>query len=257
MSQTLSNKVALITGSSRGIGRATALAFAREGAALIGVHYASNAEAAQATVRDVEAFGTKAVAIQADLRRGKTATDLIWEQFKPAAVSAIGEEKLDILVNNAGIAPGLTLDQVDEALFDDLMAINLKAPFFMIQTLASAIRDNGRIINVSTAFTRVAATSDPVYAASKGAIETLTLALAPQFGARGITVNAIMPGATETDMNADKLAIPGVRAMFEAASAFGRVGQADDVAGIIAMLVSEQAHWTTGQTIDASGGTRL
>lgn len=208
-------------------------------------------------MRDVEAFGTKAVAIQADLRRGKTATDLIWEQFKPAAVSAIGEEKLDILVNNAGIAPGLTLDQVDEALFDDLMAINLKAPFFMIQTLASAIRDNGRIINVSTAFTRVAATSDPVYAASKGAIETLTLALAPQFGARGITVNAIMPGATETDMNADKLAIPGVRAMFEAASAFGRVGQADDVAGIIAMLVSEQAHWTTGQTIDASGGTRL
>jgi 3-oxoacyl-[acyl-carrier protein] reductase len=107
----LSNKVALITGSSRGIGRAAAIAFAKEGAAFIGVHYASNADAAQATVREIEALGAKAVAINADLRKGKEATDSISEQFKAATIVAIGEPWLDILVNNAGVAPAISLAQ--------------------------------------------------------------------------------------------------------------------------------------------------
>ncbi|MGF6478687.1 SDR family NAD(P)-dependent oxidoreductase [Paraburkholderia sp. JPY419] len=133
MSGKLSSKTAIITGSSRGIGRAVALAFAREGAALIGVHYGSNADAAHATVREIEALGAKAVAIKADLNRGKEATDSIWEQFKAAAIAATGEPRLDILVNNAGIAPGIPLSETSEATFDEVLRVNFKAPFFLIQ----------------------------------------------------------------------------------------------------------------------------
>jgi NAD(P)-dependent dehydrogenase (short-subunit alcohol dehydrogenase family) len=257
MSGRLSNKVALITGSSRGIGRAAALAFAKEGAALIGVHYANNADAAQATVRDIEALGAKAVAINGDLRKGKEATDSISEQFKAAVIAATGEPWLDILVNNAGISPAISLAQTSEPVFDEVMTINLKAPFFLIQALASHIRDNGRIINISTGFTRVAAPTHPAYAASKGALETLTLALAPEFGPRRITVNTVMPGTTETDMNAAWITIPEARAGAEAMSVFSRVGQPADVADVIAFVASNEARWITGQVIDATGGTRL
>ncbi|MBC8731336.1 SDR family oxidoreductase [Paraburkholderia sp. UCT2] len=257
MSEKLSSKVALITGSSRGIGRAVALAFAREGAALIGVHYASNADAAHATIREIEALGSKAVAINADLRRGKEATDSIWDQFRAAAIAATGEPWLDILVNNAGVAPAIPLSQTSESVFDEVMTVNFKAPFFLIQTVADHIRDNGRIINVSTGFTRVAAPTHPAYAASKGALETLTLALAPEFGPRGITVNTVMPGVTETDMNAAWITVPEARAGAEAMSVFSRVGQPADVADVIAFLASNEARWTTGQVIDATGGARL
>jgi len=256
MSGRLSNKVALITGSSRGIGRAAALAFAKEGAALIGVHYASNADAAQATVREIEALGAKAVAISGDLKKGKEATDSIWEQFKAAAVATTGEAWLDILVNNAGVAPAISLAQTSETAFDEVVTINLKAPFFLIQAVADHIRNNGRIINISTGFTRVAAPTHPAYAASKGALETLTLALAPEFGPRGITVNTVMPGVTETDMNAAWLGIPEARAGAEAMSVFSRVGQPSDVADVIAFIASSEARWTTGQVIDATGGAR-
>ena len=247
----LANKVALITGSSRGIGRATALAFAQEGAALIAVHYASNEAAAQATVRELEKLGTKAVAVQADLRTGKAAAGRIRDQL--AAVT----DQLDILVNNAGIAPALPLSDTTEAQFDEIMTVNFKAPFFLIQALAGRIRDNGRIINISTGFTRVAAPGHPAYAASKGALETLTLALAPDFARRGITVNTVMPGVTSTDMNAEWLARPEARAGAEAMSVFSRVGQPEDVADVVAFVASPQARWVTGQVLDATGGVRL
>jgi len=247
----LKNKVALITGSSRGIGRATALAFAREGAALIGVHYVSDADAARATVREIEQLGTKAIAVQADLRTGKAAADRIWEQL------AMATDKLDILVNNAGIAPALSLKETSEAQFDEIMTINFKAPFFLIQALADRIRDNGRIINISTGFTRIAAPTHPAYAASKGALETLTLALAPELARRGITVNSVMPGVTSTDMNADWLAQPEARAGAEAMSVFARVGEPADVADVVAFVASHQARWVTGQVVDATGGVRL
>lgn len=257
MSQKLSNKVALITGSSRGIGRAAALAFAKEGAGLIGVHYGANPEAAQATIREIEALGSKAVALNADLRAGKAATDSLWEQFREAAVAFTGSPSLDILVNNAGIAPATPLKETTEAAFDALMTINFKAPFFLIQAVADHLRDNGRIINVSTGFTRIAAPTHPAYAASKGALETLTLALAPEFGRRGITVNSVLPGVTETDMNAEWLAAPEARAGAEALSVFSRVGRADDIADVITFLASNDARWTTGQMIDATGGARI
>lgn len=257
MSGRLANKVALVTGSSRGIGRAVALAFAKESAEFIGVHYAGNSKAAEATVRELEALGAKAVAIQGDLKKGKAATDDVWEKFAVAVMSATGRPGLDILVNNAGIAPAVSLAETSEAVFDEVLAVNLKAPFFLIQAAAAHIRKNGRIINISTGFTRVAAPTHPAYAASKGALETLTLALAPEFGPRGITVNTIMPGVTETGMNADWITIPEMRAGAEAMSVFGRVGQPDDVADVISLIASNEARWTTGQVIDATGGARL
>lgn len=257
MSAKLSRKVALITGSSRGIGRAVALAFAREGATLIGVHYGSNADAARTTVREIEDLGSQAVAIKSDLSRGKEATDRIWEQFKAAAMAATGEPRLDILVNNAGVAPAMSLSQTSESAFDEVLTVNFKAPFFLIQAVADHIRDNGRIINVSTGLTRVAAPTHPAYAASKGAVETLTLALAPEFGPRGVTVNTVMPGVTETDMNAAWITVPEARAGAEATSVFSRVGQPADVADVITFLASNEARWTTGQVIDATGGARL
>ncbi len=257
MSSRLAGKTALITGSSRGIGRAAALAFAMEGAALIGVHYTANAEAANATIRDIEALGAKAVAVKADLRRGKEAADTLWAQFREAAQRETGSPALDILVNNAGVAPAKPLKETSEAAFDEVMTINYKAPFFLIKAVADDLRDNGRIINISTGFTRIAAPTHPAYAASKGALETLTLALAPEFAARGITVNAVVPGVTETDMNADWLTSPEARAGAEALSVFSRVGRAEDVADVIAFLASNEARWTTGQKIDATGGTRI
>ncbi len=250
---TLKNKIALVTGSSRGIGRATALAFAKAGAAFIGVHYSSHADAAHATVRELEALGAKAVAIRADLRTGKTAADSILDQLR----AATGEPWLDILVNNAGVAPAASLKDTSEAVFDEVMTINLKAPFFLIRALADHIRDHGRIINISTGFTRIAAPGHPAYAASKGALETLTLALAPVFGPRGITVNSVMPGFTATDMNAELLAQPEARAGAEALSVFSRIGQAADVADVITLVASNEARWMTGQVIDATGGVRL
>lgn len=257
MSKKLSNKTALITGSSRGIGRAAALAFAKQGAGLIAVHYGGNADAAQATVREIEALGSKAVAIGADLRKGKPATDSLWQQFKEAAIAFSGKPALDILVNNAGIAPATSIGDTSEAAFDELMTINFKAPFFLIQAAADDISDNGRIINVSTGFARVAAPTHPAYAASKGALETLTLALAPEFGKRGITVNVVRPGVTETDMNAEWLAMPEARAGAEAMSVFNRLGRADDIADVITFLASDESRWTTGQMIDVTGGARL
>lgn len=257
MSQRLATKTALITGSSRGIGRAVALSFAKEGAALIGVHYGANADAANATVRDIEALGAKAVAVKADLKEGKDAADSLWAQFSEIAQAETGSSTLDILVNNAGIAIALPLTQTSEAVFDEVMTINYKAPFFLIQAVADHMRNNGRIINVSTGFTRIAAPMHSAYAASKGALETLTLALAPAFAARGITVNAVLPGVTETDMNAEWLASPDARAGAEALSVFSRVGQVEDVADVITFLASNDARWITGQRIDATGGARI
>ena len=257
MSSNLQNKVVFITGSSRGIGKAIALSFAKSGASLIGLHYANNDIAANETLKEIENLGAKAVLIKGDLSQGNKEIENIFHKFQDAVIEMTGNSKIDILVNNAGTAPEISLADTTDALFNEIMDLNFKAPFFLIQKFSDHMNTNGRIINISTGFTRVASPNHSVYAASKGALETLTLALAPVFGSRGITINSIMPGVTETDMNKDWLNIPEARAQAESLSVFSRVGKTMDVADVVTLIASEEARWITGQVIDATGGARL
>ncbi|MEU8775795.1 SDR family oxidoreductase [Streptomyces sp. NPDC048606] len=244
----LDGKTALVTGSSRGIGRAIALALAAEGAR-VAVHYAGNEAAAKETVNTIEAAGGQAFAIRAELGVPGDA-DALWAAFDEHA------EGLDILVNNAGIAgPGL-IHEVSEADYDKVFAINAKAPFFIIQKGLDRLRDGGRIVNVSSGVTKVAFPGMTSYAASKGAVEVLTLTLAQTLGSRQITVNAVSPGTIETDIH-PWMADPAAKAHAAGFSVFNRVGQPDDVADVVAFLASDDARWVTGQNIDVSGGSGM
>lgn len=250
-------KVALVTGASRGIGAEIAKKLAAGGAAFIGVHYGTNQEAALKTVDELQRLGAKAAALEADLTAGMDGVKKLWSAFEKAVRLELGTVHLDILVNNAGIAPAVPFEETSTETFDDVINVNLKAPYFLTQAATPFIREGGRIINISTGFTRVAGPTHTIYSASKGAVETLTLALAPIFGVKGITVNAIRPGTTATDMNKDWLSSPEAQAEVASMSAFSKVGTTEDVADVAALIASEEARWITGQFIDATGGTRL
>ncbi|MCX5199491.1 SDR family oxidoreductase [Streptomyces sp. NBC_00249] len=244
----LDGKTALVTGSSRGIGRSIALALAAEGAR-VAVHYAGNEGAAKETVNTIEAAGGQAFAIRAELGLPGDA-DALWAAFDEHA------DGVDILVNNAGIAgPGL-IHEVSEADYDKVFAINAKAPFFIIQKGLDRLRDGGRIINISSGVTKVAFPGMTSYAASKGAVEVLTLTLAQTLGSRQITVNAVSPGTIETDIH-PWMADPAAKAHAAGFSVFNRVGQPDDVADVVAFLATDDARWVTGQNIDVSGGSGM
>jgi 3-oxoacyl-[acyl-carrier protein] reductase len=250
-------KIALVTGASRGIGTEIAKKLAAGGAEFIGVHYANNREAALKVVDEIKKLGSKAAALEADLTNGISGVNNLWTAFEEAVRLEFGTVHLDILINNVGIAPAIPFEETSLETFEDVINVNLKAPYFITQAASPFIRNGGRIINISTGFTRVAAPTHTIYAASKGAVETLTLALAPLFASKGITVNAIRPGTTATDMNKDWLANPEAHAEAASMSAFGRVGKTEDVADVVAFVVSEEARWITGQFIDATGGSRL
>ncbi|MGA5194618.1 SDR family oxidoreductase [Streptomyces exfoliatus] len=248
----LAGKTALVTGGSRGIGRAIALRLAA-GGARVGVHYASNETAAKETVAAIEAAGGSAFALRTELGVPGDA-DALWAAFDAAAGG--GDQGLDILVNNAGIAgPGL-IHEVEEADYDRVFAVNAKAPFFIIKKGLDRLRDGGRIINISSGVTKVAFPGMTSYAASKGAVEVLTLTLAQTLGSRGITVNAVSPGTIETDIH-PWMADPAAKAHAAGFSVFDRVGQPEDVADVVGFLASDDARWITGQNIDASGGSGL
>ncbi|MDV5145364.1 SDR family oxidoreductase [Streptomyces sp. SBC-4] len=244
----LAGKTALVTGSSRGIGRAIALRLAADGAR-VAVHYAGNETAAKETVAAIEAAGGAAFAIRAELGVPGDA-ETLWKAFDEHA------DGLDILVNNAGISgPGL-IHEVEEADYDRVFAVNAKAPFFIIKQGLGRLRDGGRIVNISSGVTKVAFPGMTSYAASKGAVEVLTLTLAQTLGSRGITVNAVSPGTIETDIH-PWMADPAAKAHAAGFSVFDRVGQPEDVADVVGFLASDAARWVTGQNIDASGGSGL
>jgi len=250
-------EIALVTGASRGIGAEIAKKLAAGGAEFIGVHYASNKDAALQVVDDIMKLGSKAVALEADLTAGITGVNKLWTAFEEAVRSEIGTVQLDILINNVGIGPPVSFEETSIKMYEDVMNVNLKAPFFLSQAASPYMPNGGRIINISTGFTRVAAPMHAIYAASKGALETLTLALAPHFAAKGVTVNAVRPGTTATDMTKEMRSTPEGLAQAAALSAFNRVGTTKDIADIVAFLASEEARWITGDFIDATGGSRL
>ncbi|MCF2530310.1 SDR family oxidoreductase [Yinghuangia soli] len=254
----LTGKVALVTGSSRGIGRGIAERLAADGAFVV-VHYAGNAAAADETLARITAAGGRAVAIRAELGVPGDA-EALWTAFDDAVAAAgpaagIGPG-LDILVNNAGISTYGRIHEVSEADFDRVFAVNAKAPFFVIRQGLERLRDGGRIVNISSGVTRIAFPSTTAYSMTKGALNTLTLTLAQDLGPRGITVNAVAPGLVHTDA-ADWLNDPAAAKQGAAYSAFDRLGEPADIADIVAFLASDDARWITGQYIDGTGGALL
>ncbi|WP_328308027.1 SDR family oxidoreductase [Streptomyces sp. NBC_00442] len=252
----LKDKTALVTGASRGLGRATAERLAGEGA-VVAVHFATNAGAAQEVVDGIRAAGGSAFPVQADFSRPGGPEEL-WAQFDKKVAEFAGDPGVDILVNNAATSVWATLSETSAEDFERIFAVNVRAPFFLIQQGLTRLRDGARVINVSSAVTRMAFPEVMAYSLTKGAIDTFTLTLAKELGGRGITVNAVAPGTLDTDVNAGWLR--GNEAAQKAVSeeaALRRVGQPQDVADVISFLASEQARWITGRVIDVSGGARL
>ena len=251
----LQGKIALVTGASRGIGRAIAVRLAKEGAMVV-INFQKNAEAAAAVVKEIEAVGGEAFSVQADVGSVRGISSL-FEALDAELTKRQGSNHFDILVNNAGIGLQGTVETTSETVFDELMAVNVKGPFFITQKAISRLRDGGRIINLSSALSRHPYPRMAAYSMGKAAINHFTLILAAELGKRGITVNAIGPGLTATDFTARARQDPKVVQMVSAHTALGRIGETEDIAGVAAWLASDDAGWVTGQYIEASGGSGL
>jgi 3-oxoacyl-[acyl-carrier protein] reductase len=252
----LDNKVALVTGGSRGIGRAIAERLGREGA-VVAVAYARDRDAAGEVVERIDKDGGRAFAIRAELGRHGDAAAL-WTSFDTQMRHHSHEPGVDIIVNNAGLVSSSPLAFLTEEAFDEVFAVNVRAPFFIVQQGLARMRDGGRIINISSGAARNAVPEVIAYASTKAALDTFTLNLAKQLGPRGITVNSLAPGVVDTDANSGWLrGNPRAEAQIASLAALGRVGQPDDIAGIVAFLASDDARWVTGRVIDATGGAGL
>ncbi|HJP73399.1 MAG TPA: SDR family oxidoreductase [Pseudonocardiaceae bacterium] len=251
--QKFTDKTALVTGSSRGIGRATAERLARDGA-LVAVHYASNKEAAEQTVKNITAEGGRAFAVRAELGVPGD-VDTLFDALTAGLQEHAGKVQLDILVNNAGIMGGVKPEEVTPELFDRLVAVNAKAPLFILQRALSIMPDGGRVINISSGLTHFANPDELAYSMTKGAVEQLSMHYAKYLGARGITVNSVAPGITNN--GSPVFDIPEAKEQMAQLSVFGRVGEPSDVADVVAFLASEDARWVTGAFLDATGGTLL
>ncbi|CAB3652833.1 SDR family NAD(P)-dependent oxidoreductase [Achromobacter pestifer] len=250
----LAGKTALVTGASRGIGRAIALALGRRGAH-VAVHYNAASDAADDVADQIRAAGGQAWTLRADLSAPEAAAGLA-RDLRQSLLERNGADGLDILVNNAGVGLRALLADVTPQDFDHVLQVNLKSPFFLIQHCLPFLLDNGRIVNISSMGTRAAYPEMSVYAPAKAGLEALSLLLAAELGARGITVNAVLPGATSTDLN-QRARDPEISQVIAKTIALGRVGQPEDIADIVAFLASHEGRWITGQSIDATGGQRL
>lgn len=249
----MTRPIALITGASRGLGKHGALALAAKGVDLI-ITYRSQAEEAAAVVAQARALGVQAHALPLEV--GESAG---FPAFAEAVRQLLAREwqrsRFDFLVNNAGIGIHASFEQTTEQQFDTLLNIHLKGTFFLIQALLPLIADGGRILNLSTGLTRFALPGYAAYAAMKGGIEVLSHYLAKELGPRGIAVNVVAPGAIETDFGGGAVRDnPAINDFVASQTALGRVGQPDDIGGVIAALLSPDSRWINAQRIEASGG---
>jgi NAD(P)-dependent dehydrogenase (short-subunit alcohol dehydrogenase family) len=247
------NKIALVTGASRGLGRNTAIALARKGVDVVGTYHSNKAGAA-ATVSAIEELGRKVVMFQLDT--GNTAAFAAFAADLKQALSATwGRSTFDYLVNNAGIGIHAPFAETTEADFDRLMNIHLKGVFFLTQRLLPLIADGGRIVNFSSGLARFSLPGYSAYAAMKGAIEVLTRYMAKELGSRGIAVNAVAPGAIETDFGGGAVRDNQQINQFVASvTALGRPGVPDDIGPAVASLLTEDNRWINAQRIEISGG---
>jgi len=247
--ENLSGKTALVTGASRGIGRATALALARAGAHVI-VHYGQSAGAAESVQTQIRGAGGRADIVAADLAAPDGAQKLA-EQVK----RLVGQ-RLDILVANAGVGKMKTLEETTLEDFDTLFAVNVRAPFFLVQQLLPVLGHGSSVVLLSSVLATAAIPNLAAYSATKGAIDTLTKHFAAAFGERGIRVNAIAPGVVETDMSSFAKHDAG-RDFTLSMQTLKRIAQPDDIADTIAFLASDSARWITGQSLRVDGGSKL
>ncbi|MBE9178566.1 SDR family oxidoreductase [Oculatella sp. LEGE 06141] len=253
---TNNTKIALVTGSSRGLGKNTALALAKKGIDVIVTYRSSEAEASS-VVSEIEAMGSKAVALQLDTSNTKTFESFV-EQVKQSLQDKWQTEQIDFLVNNAGIGVYAPFAETTEEEFDRLMNIHVKGVFFLTQKLLPLLKDGGRIVNISSGLARFALPGYAAYGAMKGAIEVLTRYMAKELGHRQIAVNVVAPGAIETDFAGGSVRDNSeINNFLASQTALGRVGVPDDIGGAIASLLSEDNRWVNAQRIEVSGGMFL
>jgi len=251
----MTQRIALITGGSRGLGRSMALHLAQAGADII-FTYQRNEAAAQDVAARIAGLGRRAAALQLDT--GDSASFAAFTGRIRAQLDGWGAERVDILVNNAGAGVHAPLAEVTEAQFDSIVAMHFKALVFLTPALLPLLNDGARILNVSSGLTRFSLPGYGLYAAAKGAVEVLTRYQAREFAERGITVNTLAPGAIETDFGGGVVRDSAdVNRMVAGMTALGRVGQPDDIGAAVAALLAEGNGWMTGQRIEVSGGMVL
>jgi len=252
----MSNKIALITGGSRGLGKSTALKLAQQGVDLILTYHSREAEAKN-VVDEIKAGGQQAIALQLDVGNVKS-FGVFAAQVRKVLAANWQRENLDFLVNNAGSGVYAPFADTTEAQFDEMMNIHFKGVFFLTQQLLPLIADHGRIVNVSSGLTRFSFPGYVAYASMKGAIEVLTQYLAKELGPRGIAVNTVAPGAIETDFGGGTVRDNAqLNAFISSQTALGRVGLPDDIGGMIASLLSADCKWINAQRIEVSGGMMI
>ncbi|WP_306590082.1 SDR family NAD(P)-dependent oxidoreductase [Geothrix sp. 21YS21S-4] len=251
----MSQRVALITGGSRGLGRNAALHLAQAGFDVL-FTYHSRADEAQTVADEIRRLGRRAEAFQLDV--GQSGTFAAFADRVKAVLNAWGAERFHTLVNNAGIGIHAAFQDTTEEQFDRLVAIHLKGPYFLTQRLLPLLADGGRIVNLSSGLARFSLPGYSAYATMKGGVEVLTRYLAKELGPRRIAVNTLAPGAIETDFGGGTVRDnPAVNQFIASQTALGRVGLPDDVGGALTALLSEPAGWITGQRIEVSGGMFL
>jgi 3-oxoacyl-[acyl-carrier protein] reductase len=248
--QPLAGRTALVTGASRGIGAAIARRLAADGARVIAHHGQGATEAAQ-LVQGIQAAGGHAATVQADLATAD-GPFVLMDRVRPL----LNGKPIDILVNNAGVAPFASTAETTAQTFDAIANVNMRSLFFVTQQALPVLADGASIVNLSSLVTRTTFPGIPVYSATKGFVDVITLHWAQELAVRGIRVNAVAPGAIDTRMSA-WMHGPGGPETLKAIQALAGIGKPEHVAGVVAFLVGPDGAWTTGQVIDASGGTKL
>lgn len=252
----MNNKIALVTGGSRGLGKDMALSLADRGLDVI-LTYNTNKDAAEQVVSQIKSKGGKAVALNFDISKINS-LDSFAENVLSTLKSNWKTDKLDFLINNAGIGLTLPIPQATEEAFDNLMNIHFKGVYFLTQKLLHHINDNGGIIFVSTGTTRFCVPGYSIYASLKGAVEVFSRYVTKEFGQQGIRSNVVAPGAIETDFNNAAIRNnPQLKSYLASQTSLGRVGNADDVGSVVAFLCTEEAKWINAQRIEISGGMFL
>ncbi len=249
------NKIALITGGSRGLGRAIATQLARSGADVV-LTYRERRDEADAVVAELRGLGRRAVALRLDVACSDTFAAFA-NELRATLETTWGRPHFDFLVNNAGINRPAPFAETTEAAFDELFAVHFKGVFFLTQRLLPLIADGGRIVNLSTGLARFTTPGYAAYASMKGAVEVLTRYLAKELGSRGIGVNTLAPGVIETDFTKEALGRAGAREFLAGNIALGRIGAPEDIGGAVDLLCSDAGRWINGQRVEASGGMFL